>query len=281
MTGAVDVWVNLFTEEAMERMARSIIQKTGEVIGDEGLFRTAGEPPESFVERMESLGVDAALVPSMKFASAHTDKDEVWISEETVAELCSSYPDYFEGLVGINPYAGMEGVRRLEETVLEDGFVGAHIVPYGFRLPPNDRRYYPFYAKCAELGVPVMIQVGHTTVRMSNGPGRPNHLEDVAIEFPELDIVAANIGWPWTSESVALAWTHPNIYIATTGHGPQYWEQEFIDFVRGRGHDKVMWGTNYPTIDLGDGLRGVSDLNLSDDIERKLLSENARSVFEL
>jgi predicted TIM-barrel fold metal-dependent hydrolase len=172
-------------------------------------------------------------------------------------------------------------VRRLERFVDDNGFVGAHIVPYGFRIPPNHRRYYPFYAKCAELDVPVMIQIGHTAVGLPNDPGRPEYIDDIALEFPELDIVAANIGWPWTSEAIAITWTHSNVYIATTGHPPQYWDPEFVDFIQGRGRSKVLWGTNYPTVDIGSSLQQVDELNIGEATEQQLLRENAHRVFGL
>lgn len=229
---------------------------------------------------MDKHGVETALIPAMKFDGEHNNGQGVQIVESDVATICSDYPDRLSGLVGINPYSGMEGVEHLERYVTEEGFVGAHIVPYGFQLSPNHRRYYPFYAKCSELGVPVMIQIGHTAVAMPNDPGRPKYLDDIALEFPGLDIVAANIGWPWTTEAIALAWTHSNVYIATTGHPPQYWETEFVEFIRGRGQEKVMWGTNYPTVDIGSSLQQVDDLNLNTDTKQKLLSENARSVFD-
>lgn len=281
MTLAVDVWVNLFTEEAMNRMAESVIQETAELFDAEGLFRDAGEGPGSFVERMDSQGVETALIPAMKFDGKHNNGQGVQIAESDVAAVCSEYPDRLSGMVGIDPYSGMEGVERLERFVETEAFVGAHIVPYGFHLPPNHRRYYPFYAKCAELGVPVMIQIGHTSVAMPNDPGRPKYLDDIALDFPDLDIVAANIGWPWTTEAIALAWTHSNVYIATTGHPPQYWDTEFVDFIRGRGQEKVMWGTNYPTVDIGNSLQQIDDLNLSPDSEQKLLAGNALTVFDI
>lgn len=281
MSGAVDVWVNLFTEEAMNQIADSVVQETAELFDAEGLFRDAGERPEAFIDRMDTHGVETALIPAMKFDGNHRDARGVRIAEEDVAAVCSAHPERLAGMVGINPYSGMDGVGRLERFVEKEGFVGAHIVPYGFQMPPNHRRYYPFYAKCVDLDVPVMIQIGHTAVRMPNDPGRPKYLDDIALDFPNLDIVAANIGWPWTTEAIALAWTHSNVYIATTGHPPQYWDPEFVDFIRGRGRGKVMWGTNYPTVDIGNSLQQVSDLNINSGTEEKLLTTNARTVFNI
>jgi len=281
MTAAVDVWVNLFTESGMSQISNSIVQQTAELFDAGGMFSHAAETPEEFVDRMYTQGIETALIPAMKFDGDHNGASGLQIPEEEVAEVCSTHPNQLQGLVGIDPFTGMSGVKRLERFVEEEEFVGGHIVPYGFHLPPNDRRYYPFYAKCAELGVPVMIQIGHTAVKMPNEPGHPKYIEDIALEFPELDIVAANIGWPWTTEAIALAWTHSNIYIATTGHPPQYWDAEFVDFIRGRGCEKVMWGTNYPTVNVNSSLQQVDDLNLASETEEMLLAGNARKVFNI
>ena len=276
---AIDIWTNLMTEPAMTRIAGSVVQETAELFDKPGLFRDAGCSPRQFIKQMDAVGVELTLIPSLKFGGQDHSGNELHIPESAVADVCREHPDRFRGLFGIDPHEGMEGVRELEAAVKEKRFVGAHIVPYGFHLPPNHRRYYPFYTKCVELDVPVMIQVGHTAVRMPNDPGRPGYLDDVVLEFPELDVVAANAGWPWTEELIALAWTHGNVYIGTTGHAPQYWDEELIRFTRTRGRDKVLWGTNYPVVDPEESLEQIDSLNLTSDTEHALLNENARRVF--
>ena len=83
----------------------------------------------------------------------------------------------------------MTGVRRLQESIGDGVFLGAHLHTYGFGMPVNDRKYYPFYAKCVELGIPVVMQVGHSAERMPSEMGRPLHIDDIALDFPELTIV--------------------------------------------------------------------------------------------
>ncbi|WP_255152042.1 amidohydrolase family protein [Halorarius halobius] len=278
---AVDVWCNPTTPTWMEQFRRSAFQETADVINEPDLFDRVECPLDELVDRMDRAGVGTALVPSLKFGDRDHASTPVDISVETVREACETYPGRFEGVFGIDPTTGMEGVRALERAVVEDGFVGAMVVPYGFGLPPNHRRYYPFYAKCAELDVPVSIQIGHTAVKMSNDYGHPEHIEDVCLEFPDLDVIALNIGWPWTREVIAQVWTYPNLYLATTGHAPQYWEDELVNFVRNRGRDKVLWGTNYPFIRFDTSLDQLEDLNLMDDVGRKLLSQNAKAVYGL
>ncbi|NJM54054.1 MAG: amidohydrolase family protein [Blastocatellia bacterium] len=79
---------------------------------------------------------------------------------EKIAGVCAAHPNRFKGIIGVNPSKIMTWIDKLERSVKEFGFVGAHIYPHWFGAPPDDRMYYPFYAKCAELRIPVQIQVG-------------------------------------------------------------------------------------------------------------------------
>ena len=95
------------------------------------------------------------------------------------------------------------------------------VLPWLWNLPPNDRRYYPLYAECVELGVPFCLQVGHTGPMCPSEPGRPiPYLDEVALEFPELVIVGGHIGYPWTDEMISLATKYPNVHIDTSAYKP-------------------------------------------------------------
>jgi predicted TIM-barrel fold metal-dependent hydrolase len=175
----------------------------------------------------------------------------------------------------------MAGVRRLEESVRSGHFVGAHLHPYGFNLPVNHRKLYPFYAKCAELGVPVVMQVGHSAERMPSAMGRPVLLDDIALDFPELTLVGAHTGWPWVEELIALAWKHRNVYIGTSAHHPKYWDPSLVRFASSRGKGKVMFGTDYPVMDYQDALKAISELPLKDEARELVVGGAARAVFKL
>jgi predicted TIM-barrel fold metal-dependent hydrolase len=175
----------------------------------------------------------------------------------------------------------MDGVRALEEAVRRQGFVGAHLHPYGFGLGLNDAAYYPFYAKCVELDVPLVVQVGHSAESMPSAAGRPLLLDDVALYFPELRIVAAHTGWPWVEELIALAWKHRNLFIGTSAHAPKYWDPALVRFLGSRGMGKVLFGTDYPVLRHGEALAQIEPLRLRDEARAWLLRETARKVFKL
>ena len=277
--GAVDYWCNIFTDEGI----KATFEDAGEVadvVKWWGLKFT-GKTTEEFTKYMDAANVDVVMIPSAKMSSFDSGQ-LIWdVQEEEVQTLIDAAPGRIYGLFGINPREGMKGVRRLEEWCSKDSFVGAHLHPYGFGIPLNDRRLYPFYAKCVELGVPVVIQVGHSAERMPSSMGRPLLLDDVALDFPELVLVGAHTGWPWTEELIALAWKHRNVYIGTSAHHPKYWEQTLVNFANTRGRGKVLFGTDYPVMDHGDALATIAGLGLKDKAKDLLIGGAARTIFKI
>ena len=119
-------------------------------------------------------------------------------------------------------------------------------------LPAADRRYYPLYAKCVELQVPLSIHTSAnwTTVSPSD-LGHPRHIDVVAADFPELRIVMSHAGYPWVLEACLLAWKYPNVYLELAAHRPRYlatagtgWEP-LLRFGQTTIRDKVLFGTGW------------------------------------
>jgi len=175
----------------------------------------------------------------------------------------------------------MEGVRKLEKAVKEYGFVGAHLHTHGFGLPINDRAYFPFYTKCAELGVVAVIMVGAESAAQPAYLAEPKLLDDVAIYFPELRIVASHTGWPWVEETINLAFRHENVCIGTAGYTPKYWPPNLVHYINSWGKGKVMWGTSFPLVDHRKSLEQIDELGLRDDAKHELLYGTACRVFGL
>jgi predicted TIM-barrel fold metal-dependent hydrolase len=277
--GAIDYWCNIFTDEGIKHTFEDPAE-VADVVKWWGLKFT-GKTVEEFVASMDAADVDVVMIPSAKMASFQTAQ-LIWdVSEADVIELCEAAPGRVKGLFGIDPRTGMDGVRRLQEAVETGHFVGAHLHPYGFGIPVNHRRFYPFYAKCAELGVPVVMQVGHSAERMPSEMGRPLLIDDIALDFPELDIVGAHTGWPWVEELVAMAWKHRNVYIGTSAHHPKYWDPALVAFANTRGRGKVMFGTDYPVMEYADALAAIDAHSWKGDARDQVVSGAARSVFKL
>ena len=203
------------------------------------------------------------------------------IHNDDVAGFVEAAPDRLKGIAGADIRKPMESVRELRDRV-EQGFVGLRLVPWLWEVPPTDRRYYPLYTACVDLGIPFCTQVGHTGPLRPSETGRPiPYIDQVAIDFPELVIVCGHIGYPWTTEMIAVADKHPNVYIDTSAYTSHRYPAELVDYMKGRGRSKVLFGTNYPMIMPAQALARLGELGLDADTEHDFLRGNAQRVFGL
>ena len=225
---------------------------------------------------MDQAGVALGLV------AAWWGPQGALIDNDEVAAFVREHPDRLVGIGSVDLTRPMDAVRELRRCVRQLGFRGLRIVPWLWGLPPDDRRYYPLYAECIELDIPFCLQVGHTGPLLTSETGRPiPYLEHVALEFPELRIVAGHIGAPWTQEILSLATKCSNLYIDTSAYKATRYPADFVEFMRGRGARKVMFGTNYPMLTAAACLEGVDALGLGAQACEEFLSGNARRVFRL
>jgi predicted TIM-barrel fold metal-dependent hydrolase len=266
----IDVWMQHPTKRFLAQpMFDSLRRWTRQPLADE-------VPAEATLAAMDAACVEVALL------SAWWGPQGSLIDNDEVASVVRAHPGRFRGLAGVDLSRPMAAVRELRRAVRELGFVGLRIVPWLWGWPTDDRRYYPLYAECVELGVPVCLQVGHTGPLMSSEPGRPiPYLEHVALEFPDLAIVAGHIGVPWTQEVLSLATRFPNFHVDTSAYKASRYPPELVDFMRGHGMRKVMFGTNYPMLTPAACLEGLPVLGLPQEVTEAFLAGNARRVFRL
>jgi uncharacterized protein len=207
-----------------------------------------------------------------------------------ISEILANYPTRFIGLASISPHDGMRGVRELVRLVKEPGFGALRVSSLYNMLPASDRRYYPLYAKCVELDIPVRI---YTSMNYANDRpydlGHPRHLDQIAVDFPELRIIAGLSGWPWVNEMVALLRRHPNLYCDTASHRPRYfsvpgsgWEQ-FLQFGNTLLQDKIMVGLSWESFGLPMEavIEEYAALPLKDHVIDKWFHANAARLFRL
>jgi uncharacterized protein len=204
------------------------------------------------------------------------------ISNDEVAGFVRAHPDRLVGVASVDLYQPMAGVRELRRCVRQLRFRALRIVPWLWDLPPDDRRYYPLYAECIELGIPFCLQVGHTGPLRPSEPGRPiPYLDHVALEFPELTMVAGHIGYPWAAEMIALATKYPNVYIDTSAYKVRRYPPELVDYMRHHGRKKVLFGSNHPAWPAIQCLEDFASLGLDAEAEALFLYRNAIRVFAL
>jgi len=280
---AIDAVVNIWTEQALSHRPDWSSQFfAGKMKAKNSLM--AGLTLEQMIDRMDGAGIDHGLLIAPK--SGRPGLPGCYhMPPSVVAEAVQQYPKKFSGLIGIDPFTGMQGVRELEHAVKELGFVGAHLYPHWFELAPDHAKYYPFYAKCVELDIPIQLQVGQS---MNYSPdfrcrsvGRPITLDAVACDFPELKLVGIHVGIPWTDEMIAMSWKHDNVFIGCDAHSPKYWPPSFVNYINSYGQDKVIFGTDFPVLDFQRTMGEIQALDLKPEVLRKVLRDNTARLYQL
>ncbi len=271
MPRIVDVWMQHPTPRFLQQdMFAPLRRWTGGLDADQEV------PLAATVAAMDEAGVGRALV------SAWHGPEGSLIGNDEVAAFVAEYPDRLAGVASVDLRRPVAAVRELRRAVRELGFVALRMVPWLWELPPNDRRYYPLFAECVELDVPFCTQVGHTGPLRPSEPGRPiPYLDEVALDFPDLVIVGGHIGYPWTAEMVALATKYPNVYIDTSAYTTARYPRDLVEYLRGHGRRKVLFGTNYPMITPVKALAELDRLGLDPEARELFLAGNAERIFRL
>jgi hypothetical protein len=267
----IDAWAQpIFKDGSMPEVVR-LLQQSGSahLLGQD---LSAAQ----LVEMMDKAGVDRVIL-----CAWHRPGKWV-ISNDTIAEFIRQFPQRFVGVAAVNLEKPVAAVHELERAVKELGFKALRVVPWLWNRPPNDKLYFPLYVKCIELDIPFCTQVGHTGPLMPSETGRPiPYVDEVALTFPELRIVAGHIGHPWTDEMIGVAWKHENVFIDTSACAPRYYPPQLVHYLKTYGQDKVLFGTNFPQLSWEKCVQQVSAMNLPEEIQTKFLSGNARRVFQL
>jgi uncharacterized protein len=269
----IDVWMQHPTLRFISHeMFESALRWTGQAVPEQEI------PIDATIAAMDHGEVAFGLLSAW-----HAPREGALISNEEVAGWAAAHPDRFAGLAAVDLSKPMAAVRELRRCITELHFKGLRVVPWLWEAPPTDRRYYPLYAECVQLGVPFCTQVGHTGPLRPSETGRPiPYIDQVALDFPELVIVGGHIGYPWTEEMIAVCRKHQNVHIDTSAYTSRRLPSELVAYMKTRsGRDKVLFGTNYPMIAHHHALADLDALGLEDDVRKRYLEDNARRVFKL
>ncbi len=279
---AIDAVVNIWTSEALSHRPDWTDEFfVGKV---KGKHDSSGISLEKMLEGMDAAGIELAFLVAAK--SGRVGLPGCYhMPAEVVSRAVDKYPNRFLGLIGIDPYTGMEGVRALEDAVKNMGFIGAHLYPHWFELAPNHAKYYPFYSKCIELDIPIQMQVGQSLIyskqQRCRSVGRPIYLDDVACDLPELKLIGSHVGIPWHDEMIAMSWKHENVFISTDAHSPKYWPDSVVRYINSYGQDKVIFGSDFPVLRFQRTVEEIDQLDLKSEVRRKFMRDNVIRVYGL
>ena len=207
-----------------------------------------------------------------------------------VAGLRDRHPETFIQAWGtVDPLRGEQAIRDAERAVTQDRVLGFHFHPIIGRYSVDDPALAPLFEAINGLGVPVLIDVGTTGMGagMPGGNGtqirqaHPLALDQLAATFPELTIIAAHPGWPWVEDMTAVALHKGNVYWELSGWAPKHFPASLRTDIRGRLQDKIMFGSDYPSLPLSRLLREWDELGFSEEVMDKVFHANAERVLGL
>jgi predicted TIM-barrel fold metal-dependent hydrolase len=234
---------------------------------------------QGVVKEMDEVGVQYMFIDSSK---AWSRRDHgLWSdwSIDLIKRLVDESGGKFIGGASYNPFRIKESLEEIDRALELYGckYIWAHPISFGLR--PDDKKMYPLYTKCMELGMPVSFQVGHSAEALPSEPGHPMNADEVAMDFPDLTIILTHTGFPWIHEWISMVWRHHNVFGSIGAYYPSDLDPAIVDFMNGRGQNKVMWATN------GFGLtrckKEFLELPLKDEVKKKILRDNAVRVFKL
>ncbi|WP_300295572.1 amidohydrolase family protein [Ferrovibrio sp.] len=240
-----------------------------------GQMPTSDLPVATTIAAMDQAGITKSLICAWE-APRHS-----MISNDEVAAFVAQAPERLVGVGSVDISKPMAAMREVRRCVRELGFKAIRVLPWLWEVPPTDRRFYPVYAACCEMDVPFCTQIGHTGPLMPSEVGRPIYLDQVAIDFPELTIVGGHIGYPWTDEAIAVATKHERVYIDTSAYTAERYPAALVEYMKGHGRRKVLFGSNYPMIMPGKALERLDSLGLDAEAKALFLAGNAQRVYRL
>jgi uncharacterized protein len=227
------------------------------------------DPVAVVLDNLDRFGIERAMVG-------------VGEGREDAARALKEHADRFIPSVAIDPNQGMEAVRLLVEMHDVYGVKAATTFPAGTQVPINDKRYYPIYAKCVELDIPIFVCSGVPGPRVPMAPQKVELIDEVCWFFPELRFVMRHGAEPWTDLAVKLMLKWPNLYYSTSAFAPRYYPKAIVDYANTRGADKIIYAGYFPaglTYDrIFADLPGVA---FDDNVWPKFLRHNAARVLKL
>ncbi|WP_272699584.1 amidohydrolase family protein [Desulfovibrio sp. Fe33] len=242
------------------------------------------QKPEPFDKIIEGLNKNNVVKAVITGRDCETTYASMANGNGSLLEFCTKAPDKYVGFWGIDPHKGMAAIRDLQQAVTENETIcGAAIDPYLAKIYANDAKYYPVYAKCCELNIPIIM----TTGTASFVPGAvidhvaPRYIDFVARDFPELKIIMSHGGYPWVNESIIVAQRNKNVYLEFSEYELWPMASAYVEAANNLISDKIMFASAHPFIDYREQLEKYAALPFEDDVREKVMYGNAAKLLGL
>ena len=262
---------------------------TGELL-DAAAKYFGGHPPQPTAQEVADYYRERSMLAVVFTVDDEAGMGRARISNDEVLAAAAANPDALIPFASIDPHKGKLGVREAKRLIEEHPALrGFKFHPNTQAFWPNDRAHYPLYEVIAQAGKIALFHTGQTGIGagMRGGGGvrlkysNPMAVDDVAADFPDLDIILAHPSFPWQEEALAVATHKPNVYIDLSGWSPKYFPEILIRYVNTLLREKMLFGSDFPLLTPDRWLADFERLAIRDEVRPLVLKENAARLLKL
>ncbi len=247
-----------------------------------------GSPPQPSAQEVADYYRERKMLAVVFNVDDEAGMGRKRLGNQEVLAIAAANSDVLIPFASIDPHKGKLAVREAREMVAA-GVRGFKFHPNTQSFYPNDRAFYPFYEVIAEAGLIALFHSGTTGIGagMPGGGGvhlkysNPMYVDDVAADFPELDIILAHPSFPWQDEALAIAVHKPNVYIDLSGWAPKYFPENLIRYTNTQLKRKMLFGSDFPLLTPDRWLAEFAQLPIKDEVRPLVLKENAARLLRL
>jgi predicted TIM-barrel fold metal-dependent hydrolase len=247
-----------------------------------------GHPPQPTAQEVADYYRERNLAAVLFNVDDEAGMGRRRLGNEEVLRAARENPDVIIPFGSVDPHRGKLAVRQARELI-EQGVRGFKFHPNTQRFWPNDPEFFALYRVIAEAGLIALFHSGTTGIGagMPGGGGvrlkysNPMAVDDVAAEFPDLDIILAHPSFPWQEEALAIAVHKPNVYIDLSGWSPKYFPEILVQYINTRLRGKMLFGSDYPLITPERWMADFEKLAIKDEVRPEVLKGNAAKLFGL
>lgn len=274
----VDAWVNIFPESfaaswAAKEEQRGAVQLFGPDLAN-------GPTVEALLEAMDEAGIDTGVLTAGLSDPGRIHRKGGYAAEDFLA-IADAHPGRFLVSAAVDRVTKpLENCRRLRELAQHPAFVLARVTPLVEQYELNHRLYYPVYTTCAELGLPVSINVGVPGPAVRSRCQDPVLLEDVLIDLPELTVIGAHMGHPYEALLIQYMLKWPQLHLMTSAYLATYMDPQLVAFMdSSRGRGRLLFASDHPVLPAGRALEAARKLPLSEDGMAEFLGGAAERIL--
>ncbi len=249
-------------------------------------FRTDGPRPD--IDGIAQYYRDRSMAAVVFTVDAEHGLGHPPLSSFDVAEGAARNSDVLIPFGSVDPHRP-DALDRVSALIEDAGVLGFKFHPTVQAFDPSDERWYPLYERMSKAGVPALFHTGQTGIGAGTpggrglrlGLSRPLLLENVAADFPDLDVIMAHPSVPWQDEALSIAVHKTNVWIDLSGWSPKYFPSELVRYANTLLKDRILFGTDFPLLTPDKWLKDVERIDLSADVMPGILRHNAIRLLGL